>query len=162
MKYAALIDAEGEVQQVIVIFPDRDPVAEASKLGGTWVDAGEGAAPRAGRGLVHHAGEFYPRWRQIAGADTGPEGAESGYPAGYKIWRDGKVWVSTVDFNVWAPGTSGWREDGAAPAWRQPRGAHDAYQRGDEVTHEGAVWRSTHDANVWAPGVFGWERPRDE
>lgn len=72
----------------------------------------------------------------------------------------GKTWVSTMDYNVWDPGVSGWREVVAEgyPAWVQPAGAHDAYARGDRVTYQGADYESAIDANVWSPTGYpaGW------
>lgn len=163
MRYAALLSAAQVVDRVIVIPADRDPVAHCAALGlaGTWVGAGEGASPEAARGKAYHEGGFYLRWRQIAGAGTGPEGAEDGFGEGVKVFHEGRVWVSTTPFNVWEPGTSGWREDSPLAEWRQPTGAHDAYRRGERVSFKGMVWESTVDANVWAPGVFGWREVRE-
>ena len=109
MKYAALLDASGDVENVITCPADRDPVAHVAALGlaGEWADAGEGL-PTAGIGWHHHAGGFYPHWVQIAGAEAGPEEAESGYPEGAEVWHNGQAWLSTVAFNVWEPGVFGW------------------------------------------------------
>ncbi|MCC7462915.1 MAG: hypothetical protein IT480_10705 [Gammaproteobacteria bacterium] len=96
--------------------------------------------------------------------------------------HNGKSWRTTVDTNVWAPGTAGvWTEidaDGtsapasspepapepspapaAYPAWAQPAGAHDAYKTGDIVTFNDQVWRSKINANVYSPAAYpaGWE-----
>jgi len=46
-----------------------------------------------------------PDWRQ-------PTGAQDAYMKGDKVRYDGKVWVSTVDNNVWQPGVYGWDEVG--------------------------------------------------
>ena len=89
-----------------------------------------------------------------------PQGAHDAYMKGDQVTIDGRTWESLIDFNVWEPGTSGWREvvsEGYA-AWVQPTGAHDAYQIGDRVTHSGQTWESTHAANVWEPSVFGWSQ----
>lgn len=43
-----------------------------------------------------------PEWEQ-------PESTNP-YMTGDKVMYDGKVWISTVDNNVWAPGTYGWNE----------------------------------------------------
>lgn len=32
------------------------------------------------------------------------------YAKGDRVTDNGKVWESTIDGNVWAPGVSGWRE----------------------------------------------------
>jgi len=44
-----------------------------------------------------------PDWKQ-------PTGAQDAYMTGDKVRYDGKVWVSTVDSNVWQPGVYGWEE----------------------------------------------------
>lgn len=92
-----------------------------------------------------------------------PQGAHDSYREGATVTHDGKTWVSLIDWNVHAPGVSGWREvtEGDAPAaWVQPTGAHDAYQTGDIVSFEGRVYRSTIDGNVWSPSAYprGWEK----
>ena len=43
-----------------------------------------------------------PEWKQ-------PESTNP-YMAGDRVTYDGKTWESTVDNNVWAPGTFGWSE----------------------------------------------------
>ena len=159
MRYAAEIDGDGDVLRVIVI-PDAatDAAAYCSSVGiaGTFRDCPSLTAI----GQRYHEGRYYSHWRQIAGADTGPEGAESGYPEGAEVWHNGEVWVSTTPGNVWEPGVSGWRrkgEEGQAPAWVQPTGEHDAYVDGAVVSHNGETWTNTHgNGNVWEPGVFGW------
>lgn len=86
-----------------------------------------------------------------------------GYCKDAIVTASGKRWRSTVDFNVWEPGVSGWREepeDGGPAAWIQPTGAHDAYSEGDRVLHLGKLWINVHPGertNVWEPGVYGWE-----
>ena len=71
----------------------------------------------------------------------------------------GKLWVSLMDYNVWAP-PIGWREvvDAGYPAWVQPTGAHDAYALGDRVEFNGKNYESLIPANVWSPAVYpaGW------
>lgn len=44
-----------------------------------------------------------PEWKQ-------PTGAQDAYMTGDKVRYDDKVWISTVDNNVWAPGVYGWDE----------------------------------------------------
>ena len=46
--------------------------------------------------------DVIPEWEQ-------PE-STNGYMTGDKVLRNGKVWVSTVDNNVWEPGVYGWEE----------------------------------------------------
>ena len=89
---------------------------------------------------------------------TAPTGAHDAYALGATVTHNGKDWESLTPANVWAPGTTGWREvvaEGPA-AWVQPLGAHDAYPLGAKVTHKGQVWTSTAAANIWEPGVYGW------
>ena len=94
---------------------------------------------------------------------TQPEGAHDAVMKGDIVEAEGKTWESLIDYNVWPPGVSGWREvvsEGYA-AWVQPTGAHDAYGIGDRVMHNGITWQSTHDANTWEPSVFGWDEIDD-
>jgi len=108
-----------------------------------------------------HMGDEIPEWSQ-------PYGGHDAYPAGFKVTHNGKVWVNTIDNNVWEPGVTGWVEEVAESAepgepdeptispWVQPVGGHDVYRLDDMVTHNGQTWISTNDANSWEPGVFGW------
>ena len=159
MRYAADLDENGDVLRVIVIPGDvTDAAAYCAAVGiaGEWRDCPD--LPAIGQ--RYHEGRYYPHWQQIAGADLGPDGAESGFPEGFEVWHAGEVWVSTTAGNVWEPGTSGWRRAGepdAPPPWQQPTGAHDAYAAGAVVTHNGKVWLNNHgNGNNWEPGVFGW------
>lgn len=100
-----------------------------------------------------------------------PTSAADAYLAGDVVVHSGKLWASTVDYNVWEPSVSGWREvpgeddDGnpVIPEYRQPTGEHDAYKIGDQVTWEGDVYRSVIDGNVWSPAdnPSGWEKVTD-
>jgi hypothetical protein len=94
--------------------------------------------------------DFAQTWKQ-------PVGSEDAYAAGSVVSHNGSAWVSTTNYNVWAPGVSGWvpSTDGV-PTWIQPTGAHDAYQEGAIVEHNGQSWKSMTPANVWEPGVSGW------
>ena len=87
-----------------------------------------------------------------------PIGPATAYPLDATVEHAGKTWISLLQFNVWEPGVSGWREVVAEgyPEWVQPTGAHDAYAVGDRVTYLGQDWENTSPANVYAPGVFGW------
>ena len=96
-----------------------------------------------------------------AGSDWAqPAGAHDAYMAADTVTHKGKTWTSLIDWNVHAPGVSGWREqaaEGGHPAWTQPAGAHDVYGPGAVVTHKGKVWDNAHGAgNAWEPGVYGW------
>ena len=89
---------------------------------------------------------------------TQPAGVHDSYTEGDTTLHGGKTWVSIIDFNVWEPGVTGWRENVTEgyPAWVQPLGAHDAYATGAKVTHKGHIWQSSAASNVWEPGVYGW------
>jgi hypothetical protein len=75
---------------------------------------------------------------------------------------DGKTWESLIDYNVWPPGVSGWREIVAVgfPAWVQPTGAHDAYGIGAKVSFKAKNYESLISANVWSPEAYpaGWKQ----
>lgn len=45
----------------------------------------------------------FPEWIQ-------PTGSTDAYSIGAKVSYAGKHWISTVDSNVWTPGTYGWDE----------------------------------------------------
>ena len=47
--------------------------------------------------------EEFPAWSQ-------PVGAHDAYRKGDRVSYQGRHWESTVDGNVWAPGTYGWQE----------------------------------------------------
>lgn len=52
---------------------------------------------------VAEPGEI-PVWKQ-------PTGAQDAYMTGDKVWypeKDTDVWISTEDYNTWAPGVYGW------------------------------------------------------
>lgn len=53
--------------------------------------------------VTSNPAEEWPEWSQ-------PIGAHDVYRAGDKVSCGGKHWISTVDNNVWAPGTYGWAE----------------------------------------------------
>lgn len=52
---------------------------------------------------VEFDGGGIPVWTQ-------PVGATDAYKMGDKVSHNGKIWVSTVDNNVWEPGVYGWEE----------------------------------------------------
>lgn len=88
-----------------------------------------------------------------------PEGAHDAYLSGDIVEHDDKMWASTIDYNVWEPGVSGWREqpgedeDGTptVPDYLPPTGAHDAYMAGDRVMFEGEVYEAVMDNVSWSP-----------
>ena len=93
-----------------------------------------------------------------------PLGAHDAYPMGAVVLRNGDVWLSTIDANVWEPGVYGWTNlsgpvtEPEYSEWVQPTRAHDANNTGDKVIFEGHLWESLIDANVWSPTVYpaGW------
>ena len=107
-KHIARLAPDGTVLHVSVV---RDTVADAltvaAQIYGVPVEecreCGDNT-PLAAPGWGWKDGTFAPPWVQVAGADTEPEGAESGYPEGAEVWLDGEIWVSTTDGNVWRPG----------------------------------------------------------
>jgi len=148
MNYAALVDANDDVQQVIVI-PEGETEAYCTALGlaGTW----RHAPVLCAIGQHHHEGEFFSYWFQIPGADTGPDGAESGFPEGFETWHNGKAWVSRVDFNVNEP------LDDAATTWSRKDGQYVTpagwqYQVGEEV-QEAGTWYRVKQATSFAPSA---------
>lgn len=66
----------------------------------------EGWEPDAAPALFARVGEpdVVAEWVQ-------PTGAQDAYATGDRVYYDGKVWVSTADANVWAPGVYGWEEE---------------------------------------------------
>lgn len=101
------------------------------------------------------AAENLTAWKQ-------PEGAHDAKMKGSRVTVSGKTWESLIDYNVWPPGVSGWREIVAVgyPAWVQPTGAHDAYAKGARVSFQGSDYESKIAANVWSPAVYpaGWTK----
>ena len=89
-----------------------------------------------------------------------PLGAHDSYPVGRTVTHGGKTWENLTPANVWAPGSSGWRELVAEgyPAWVQPTGGHDAYAKGARVSFGGSDYESRIDGNVWSPAGYpaGW------
>src|SRR5699024_3593179 len=88
-----------------------------------------------------------------------PQCTHDDYLAGAGVTHAGKTSASTVAYNVWEPGVSGWREapgeddDGnpVIPDYLPPTGAHDAYMTGDRVSFEGAVYEAVQDNVTWSP-----------
>jgi len=151
-KYAARLDANGDADWVIVL-PDglSDVPAYVASLGlsGEWKDPPE----LPGLGYRFWDGGFYPHWQQIAGADDpdAPDDAESGYPTGYEVWRDGAARVSRVPNNVNEP------LDGVSTTWSRKDGVYVVpagwqYQPGEEV-QEGGTWFRVEQATAFAPSA---------
>ena len=47
--------------------------------------------------------EEYPEWVQ-------PTGAQDAYRIGAKVSYDNKHWINEIDYNIYAPGVSGWSQ----------------------------------------------------
>lgn len=151
MRYAAEVDSKGDVLRVLVVpetVDDGAAYCEALGLTGAWRDAPELCAI----GQRYHAGRFYTHWQPIAGADTGPEGAESGWPVGAEVWHAGAVWVSRSQFNdrdpLDVPSTWG-RADGlyVVPAGWQ-------YQVGEELREDAdGPWHRVTRATAFPPSA---------
>lgn len=138
-KYAAQIDENGDVEQVIVIPSVEDAAAYTAALGlaGTWVPA-EQDAKCAGIGQRLHEGRFYAHWYQVPGADAGGEDEPSGYQTGREVWHNGAVRVSKIDFNVNEP------LDDAPTTWSRKDGQYVIpagwqYQPGEDLTDDGGA-----------------------
>lgn len=52
---------------------------------------------------VDNPAEEWPEWRQ-------PTGSTDAYMTGAKVSYNGKHWINTYDYNVYAPGVYGWDE----------------------------------------------------
>ena len=95
----------------------------------------------------------------VGAAWVQPEGAHDAYLSGDVVEHSDKMWASTIDYNVWEPGVSGWREqpveneDGTptVPDYLPPTGAHDAYMTGDRVMFEGEAYEAVMDNVSWSP-----------
>lgn len=151
---------DGLVTRVIVC---DDPGWASATLNGTWIETFLGDATVGYCGPGYGYGDnmpvrFAPQWVQPLGADVD---AAQPYPVGSFVFHAGRIWVSTVESNVWEPGVTGWHDapEVGLPIWVQPLGAHDAYALGARVTHHGQTWTSTAASNVWEPGVYGWVSP---
>lgn len=136
-------------------------------LGGTWLETANPYSAQAqtvkycgpGYGVDPSFPErFAPQW--VPPVPDPTTGAWSSYPKGAIVARNGSLWKSTMDGNLWEPGVSAWHPQpditGVLPNWVQPTGAHDVWLLNAEVTHNGKRWRSQHAANVWEPGVSQW------
>jgi hypothetical protein len=163
MSYFAEV-ANGTVVRVIVADSEQWCV---DNLGGTWVETSDPYSEQptdvvyCGPGYTFDPSfpeRFAPEWD--APTPDPITGVWSSYPKGAIVARNGNLWKSTMDGNVWEPGVSAWHPEpdivGVLPNWVQPTGAHDVWPLDVEVTHNGKRWRSTNAANVWEPGVFGW------
>lgn len=68
----------------------------------------------------HMATNALTKWEQ-------PEGAHDPYAKGERVTVGGKTWESLIDYNVWPPGVSGWRDDRGRPPdrlWSAERGLY--------------------------------------
>jgi hypothetical protein len=149
-----LIGPDREIIDAIVIPADVDPIAYAAQLGlaGEWVDL---TGSIYGIGATYAAGSLMYRWVQIAGADLGEPGAESGFPVGALVYHLGIVWNSRTQFNVNEP-----RNDGVPTTWSRADGRHVVpagweYQPDEDLTDDdGATWWRVVQATSFAPSAF--------
>lgn len=97
-----------------------------------------------------------------------PTDATNAYMKGDIVTHSGATWEATVDYCVWEPGISGWREQAGTdedgneiPAeYLPPTGAHDVYNTGDRVTFDGNVYEAVMDNVSWSPTEYppAWEK----
>jgi hypothetical protein len=162
-RYFAEIDTNNTVLRVIVA---NSLEWCESRLGGRWLETADPYAPPqpvkyCGPGWVADETfpeRFAPEW--VMPTPDPETGEWTSYPKGAIVARDGHLWKSTIDGNVWEPGVSAWHPEpdieGVRPTWIQPTGAHDVWPMGAIVAHAGKHWKSDHAANVWEPGVSQW------
>ena len=110
--------------------------AKAADLAATFLDARDGTVPEVEVGADISA---WPAWVQPLGAGLGV------YRVGDVRQRNGKLWRSTVDNNVWEPGVSQWTDITAElsppPATPAPWSPDVGYEAGEEATYGGHVYR---------------------
>lgn len=86
------------------------------------------------------------------------------YMLGDKVLHNGSTWTSTIDNNVWEPGTEGapWEED-LPEIIVTDFMAGNSYKKGDRVMFEGTLYESLIDNNVWSPVDYpaGWVEVTD-
>ena len=153
MALFAQIDGSGIVQRVVVCDTAQWLI---DRLVGTWVETVAEDVQQQYAGIAmgydpEAIAKFAPLWVRPV------PGIFDGYSIGDWTWRNGRLWQSVVDGNVWVPSEFGWRDytDGNIPRWVQPAGAGDAYALNADVMHIGQQWRSNVPANVWEPGARG-------
>lgn len=86
-----------------------------------------------------------------------PAGAHDAYPLGARVVHNGSVWESTIDANVWEPGSAGaetlWTNLTPPPPTNEWQAGAN-YKVGDQVTYQGALYEclQAHKAQVsWEP-----------
>lgn len=98
-----------------------------------------------------------PTWEQ-------PE-STNGFMTGDKVYHNGLLYVSTVDYNTWEPGIEGnpWElvveeqpEDSESKVYDYAVGS--LYAMGDHVIFNGVEYESLIDNNSWSPADYpaGW------
>lgn len=70
----------------------------------TQADWAPAAVPALWRLVRAPSDGAIPAWRQ-------PYGAHDAYAKGARVMHQGKVWRSSIDANVWAPGVYGWTQE---------------------------------------------------
>ena len=112
-------------------------------------------------------------WRRIGEPNSDdvypwvqPLRATDAYDVGNRVSYGGGIWESTIHWNVWLPGTTGWKRvsdsTGEAAEWVQPLTASDAYIKGVEVSHNNRHWVSDADKNMCEPGVSQWTEVKEK
>src|SRR5699024_3029343 len=146
---------------------DLDSMSD-EQLAGLIDDASELLAKRQSRAAVDRQVADVLRNARAEGVTDTPEpgeewvqpvGAHDAYLAGDVVSHGGKLWASTVNYNVWEPGVSGWREQAGEdedgnpiiPEYLPPTGGHDVYMTGDLVMFEGDVYEAVMDNVTWSP-----------
>ena len=142
-----------------------------------WVPGDEGTEALYTNLMLDDSG--HQIWKQ-------PTGAHDAYNTGDIVNYNGKLYISTIDGNAWAPDTypAGWQEYDEStstepgtpepgtpdpgtetyPDFVQPTGAHDAYKKGDIVRYNGKLYQSLIDANAYSPDAYpqGWQEYSEE
>lgn len=112
-------------------------------------------------------------WRRIGEPNSDdvypwvqPLRVTNAYDVGDRVSYGGGIWESTIHWNVWLPGTTGWKRvsdsTGEAAEWVQPLTASDAYIKGVEVSHNNRHWASDTDKNMCEPGVSQWTEVKEK
>lgn len=87
-----------------------------------------------------------------------PTGAHDAYPLGARVVHNGSAWESTIDANVWEPGSAGaetlWTNLTPPPPTNEWQAGAN-YKVGDQVTYQSVLYEclQAHTSQV------GWEPP---
>lgn len=122
---ADTLQDDSEIMSFAAVFPQWESEYKQYKIGDI-VQYGENqdGEPQLYRCLIQHTSQ--PDWtpdiaislfKAIGFTEdnvpiwTQPVGASDAYMAGDRVSHNNKIWVSTVDNNVWEPGIYGWDEE---------------------------------------------------